>query len=255
MNFIISANTDVGIVKETNQDSLSVMVVNTCQGRMAFAVLCDGMGGLSLGEVASSSVTNAFRSWVMRRLPVLCSKPLDDKVIRDEWIGIVRQQNDSIRRFGAEKGVRLGTTVVAMLLTQDRYYILNVGDSRAYEIGRVMRQITNDQSLVAREVALGNLTPEEAERDPRRNVLLQCVGALDMVYPDVFCGEICTDGVYMLCSDGFRHEISQAELFDKLRPEALLDEHMMHAAGQFLVELNKQRREQDNISVALIRTF
>lgn len=255
MNFIISAVTDVGIQKQTNQDSLSTMVVNTCQGRMAFAVLCDGMGGLAMGEVASSSVTNAFRKWVMQRLPELCNKPLEDVVIRDEWISIVRSQNDSIRRYGMEHNVRLGTTVVAMLLTQDRYYILNVGDSRAYEISTTMRQITNDQSLVAREVALGHLTPEEAERDSRRNVLLQCVGALDTVYPDVFCGEICTDGVYMLCSDGFRHEIAPWEIFDKLRPEVMLDEHSMHANAQYLVDLNKQRQEQDNISVALVRTF
>lgn len=255
MNFIISACTDVGIQKSTNQDSLSTMVVNTCQGRMAFAVLCDGMGGLAMGEVASSSVTNAFRKWVMQRLPVLCAAPLDDATIRDEWINIVRNQNDSIRRYGMQNNARMGTTVVAMLLTQDRYYILNVGDSRAYEISTTMRQITSDQSLVAREVALGHLTPEEAERDSRRNVLLQCVGALDTVYPDMFCGEICTDGVYMLCSDGFRHEILPGEIYEKLRPEVLLDEHSMFANAQSLVELNKQRREQDNISVALVRTF
>lgn len=255
MNFIISAVTDVGIQKQTNQDCLSTMVVNTCQGRMALAVLCDGMGGLALGEVASSSVTNAFRKWMVQRLPLLCTKPLDDSVIREEWIGIVRSQNDSIRRYGMEKNVRLGTTVVAMLLTQDRYYILNVGDSRAYELSTSMRQITNDQSLVAREVALGHLTPEEAERDPRRNVLLQCVGALDTVYPDMFCGEICPNGVYMLCSDGFRHEITPGEIFEQLRPEVMLDEHSMRAHAQYLVDLNKQRQEQDNISVALVRTF
>lgn len=255
MNFIISAYTDVGIQKDTNQDALSTMVVNTCQGRMAFAVLCDGMGGLAMGEVASASVTNAFRKWVMQRLPVLCTKPLDDVTIRDEWINIVRNQNESIRRYGMENNARMGTTVVAMLLTQDRYYILNVGDSRVYEIGHNMRQITNDQSLVAREVALGHMTPDEAERDSRRNVLLQCVGALDSVYPDMFCGEICPDGVYMLCSDGFRHEVLPGEIYEKFRPEVLLDEHTMYANAQYLVELNKQRREQDNISVALVRTF
>ena len=65
MNFIISANTDVGISKSTNQDSLTNMVVNTPQGRMAFAVLCDGMGGLDKGEVASASVIHAFRNWVL----------------------------------------------------------------------------------------------------------------------------------------------------------------------------------------------
>jgi serine/threonine protein phosphatase PrpC len=60
MNFIISANTDVGLVKDTNQDSLTSMVLSTPLGRMAFCVLCDGMGGLAKGEVASASVITAF---------------------------------------------------------------------------------------------------------------------------------------------------------------------------------------------------
>ena len=59
----------------------------------------------------------------------------------------------------------------------------------------------------------------------------------------------------MLCSDGFRHEIAPWEIFDKLRPEVMLDEHSMRSNGQYLVDLNKQRQEQDNISVALVRTF
>ena len=72
-----------------------------------------------------------------------------------------------------------------MLLTQTRYYIMNVGDSRAYELTDGLKQLTNDQTFVAREVALGNMTPEQALVDERRNVLLQCVGASDEVYPDM----------------------------------------------------------------------
>ena len=53
MNFLISANTDIGTTKQTNQDSLAVKILNTVQGRMVFAVLCDGMGGLANGEIAS----------------------------------------------------------------------------------------------------------------------------------------------------------------------------------------------------------
>ena len=71
MDFMISAYTDVGIVKETNQDSLSVMILNTPQGRMAFAVLCDGMGGLAKGEVASACMIRLFSEWFQRELPQL----------------------------------------------------------------------------------------------------------------------------------------------------------------------------------------
>ena len=255
MNFIVSARTDVGLTKTTNQDSLSMRVVNTPQGRMVFAVLCDGMGGLEKGEVASASLIRAFDNWFRNDLSVLCNAPLEDSVIGKQWNDLITEQNDTIKSYGARQGVRLGTTVVAMLLTQDRYYILNVGDSRAYEISDSVKQITNDQTFVAREVALGNMTEEQARVDDRRNVLLQCVGASDQVYPDMFFGETHGNAVYMLCSDGFRHEISSVEIFEKFNPGVLLDENVMNTHSEELIELNKARGERDNISVALVRTF
>lgn len=255
MNFIVSARTDIGITKTTNQDSLSVKVANTPQGRMVFAVLCDGMGGLEKGEAASASVIQAFADWFCNDLPALCLAPLEDSIIKEQWFGIVNKQNNMLKRYGGSQGVKLGTTVVALLLTQTRYYILNVGDSRAYEISDTVKQITTDQTFVAREVALGNMTEEEAQTDSRRNVLLQCVGASDEVYPDMFYGDPHGNAVYMLCSDGFRHEISTDEIFEKLNPDVLLDENMMNAHSDELIELNKARMERDNISVVLVRTF
>lgn len=255
MNFIVSARTDIGITKTTNQDSLAMRVVNTPQGRMVLAVLCDGMGGLDKGEVASASVVRAFDSWLRNDLPALSSAPLEDSTIREQWNRIVTEQNNTIKAYGARQGVKLGTTVVTMLLTQTRYYILNVGDSRAYEISDTMKQITTDQTFIAREIALGNMTEEQALTDERRNVLLQCVGASDDVYPDMFFGQTNGNAVYMLCSDGFRHEISADEIFEKLNPNVLLDENMMNRHSEQLIELNKARKERDNISVALVRTF
>ena len=255
MNFVISANTDIGISKDTNQDSLTSMVLNTPQGRMAFCVLCDGMGGLDKGEVASASVINAFRSWAQNELPQLCNAPLEDATIRSQWGAIVDRQNSMIKAYGARQGVRLGTTVVAMLLTQTRYYILNVGDSRAYEITTGLRQLTSDQTFVAREVAQGHMTPEQAETDSRRSVLLQCVGASEEVYPDMFFGDVAPNTTYMLCSDGFRHEITAEEIYEKLQPGVLFDEYTMQQNSLYLIELNKQRQERDNISVSLVRTF
>lgn len=255
MNFIVSARTDIGLTKNTNQDSLSIRVANTPQDRMTFAVLCDGMGGLDKGEVASASVIHAFDRWFCNQLPALCAAPLEDSVIRGQWVDIVTEQNNTIKTYGARQGVKLGTTVVAMLITQSRYYILNVGDSRAYEISDCVRQLTNDQTFVAREVALGNMTEEQAMVDERRSVLLQCVGASEDVYPDMFYGDTHGNAVYMLCSDGFRHEITADEIFEKLNPNVLLDEESMNANAYELIELNKARAERDNISVTVIRTF
>lgn len=255
MNFIVSANTDIGIAKSTNQDSLSVKVINTPQGKMTFAILCDGMGGLDKGEVASATVIRAFDNWVRNDLAILCNSPIEDSVIRNQWSRIIDEQNRLIAMYGARQGVRMGTTAVIMLLTQTRYYVMNIGDSRAYEITDTLKQITFDQTFVAREVAAGNMTELEAQTDERRNVLLQCVGASSEVYPDMFFDDVKTNAVYMLCSDGFRHEISADEIYQKLQPNVLFDDKTMNLHVTELIELNKQRQERDNISVVMVRTF
>lgn len=257
MNFIISVATDIGTTKATNQDSFNARVMTTPLGRMAFAVVCDGMGGLDKGEVASASVVNAFCKWAEQRLPDLCESGLTDSAIRADWVGIATEYNEKIKLYGKRCGLAsgLGTTVTAMLLTEQRYYIINVGDTRAYEIGDHVALLTKDQTVVAREVELGNLTQVEAETDPRRSVLLQCVGASDEVYPDMFFGDTALNATYMLCSDGFRHEITEGEIYAYLNPTVMTDADGMQRNMEALIELNKQRRERDNISVVTIRTF
>lgn len=255
MNFIISASTDIGITKQTNQDCYNARLLSTPQGEMVFAVLCDGMGGLAKGEVASAALVDAFTKWSVERLPQLCQTEIRDSDIRADWVGIVTEYNDKIKNYGRQFGVEMGTTVTAILITSKRYYIINVGDTRAYEIYGAVRVLTKDQTLVAREVELGILTEEEAKTDSRRSVLLQCVGASDVVYPDLFFGETHTNAVYMLCSDGFRHEITEDEIYFNLNPSVMNDADGMKDHMDALIELNKRRQERDNISVITIRTF
>lgn len=257
MNFIVSATTDIGLTKSTNQDSYNVRVFSTRQGKVVFAVLCDGMGGLSKGEVASASLVNAFCKWADNKLPILCESEITDSDIRADWVGIATEYNEKIKLYGKKCGLSsgLGTTVTALLLTENRYYIINVGDTRAYEITDRVAILTKDQTVVAREVELGNLTPEEAETDSRRSVLLQCIGASDDVYPDMFFGDTKLNATYMLCSDGFRHEITNEEIYNFLNPNVMVDADGMKHNMESLIELNKQRQERDNISVITIRTF
>ncbi len=135
MRFEIAADTDRGIVKETNQDSLLVKCFSTCKGDMAFAVLCDGMGGLSKGELASATVVRAFDRWSDEQLPELCksSNPdIDSLILERQWDEVIQQQNEKIKAYGKAHAVNMGTTVVALLVTQKAYYIINVGDSRIY---------------------------------------------------------------------------------------------------------------------------
>lgn len=112
-----------------------------------------------------------------------------------------------------------------------------------------------DQTFTAREVQLGNMTKEQAKTDERRNMLLQCIGASDEVHPDLFFGNTRKNAIYMLCSDGFPHELSAGEIYEKLQPEVLYDVAEMNRHAEELIELDKMRMELDNISVILIKTF
>lgn len=255
MNFYVSAATDIGLVKKTNQDSYCVRLYRTSQGPMVFGILCDGMGGLSKGEVASASVINAYLNWTEARLPELCSAPLQAEDIRRDWFKLAVQYNEKIKYYGSRCGVALGTTLTAILLTESNYYVINVGDSRTYELSSSLRQITKDHSFIAREIEMGRMTPEQAKVDPRRNVLLQCVGASDAVEPDFFTGPTQKDAVYFLCSDGFRHEITTHEISKALSPTEMISEELMEKRLVELIELNKVRHERDNISVVAIRTY
>jgi len=254
MNFLISAKTDVGTVKDINQDSVSVKVINTAHGRIVLAVLCDGMGGYSNGEAASASVIHAFDQWARNDLPQICKGGFSDLTIRKQWENLIKEQNSHIISYGIKHDCMLGTTVVALLITQTRYYILNVGDSRAYVINDKLHQITKDHSLVAMKIGAGLLTPEQAERDMGRSQLLRCVGISEDMYPDLFFGDVKKGEVFMLCSDGFRHEVSESEIYEMLNPRVLTDEKKMSERAESMIELNKQRQEKDNITVALIKT-
>lgn len=254
MDFMIAAHSDVGIKKNTNQDSLLVKVAQTSLGKVCLCVVCDGMGGLSKGELASASVIRVFDRWFEEDFPNLLSGGFHPDDLKLSWDNIVLEQNRLLSEHAARSGTRMGTTIVALLIIKDQYYIMNVGDSRAYLLDTGINQLTKDQSFVQYEMDLGHITWEEAINHPQRNVLMQCVGASEVVMPDFYTGPAGTDAVFLLCSDGFRHVISPQEIYDRLNPNVCTSEQAMKENAAYLTELNKGRREVDNISVALVRT-
>ena len=172
-----------------------------------------------------------------------------------QWDNIVLEQNQALSSYASKQGTRMGTTIVALLIIGDQYYIMNVGDSRAYLLSDGVYQLTKDQTFVQYELDQGRITLEEARVHPQRNVLLQCVGASDVVTPDFYGGTIHQNSVFVLCSDGFRHVITPEEIYEKLNPGVLVNEKVMKRNAIWLTELNKQRREVDNISVAVVGTY
>lgn len=255
IDFIVSANSDIGNTRKTNQDSVSVLVADTSIGPVAFAVICDGMGGLAKGEMASTSVLHAFTNWFKKDFPQDLSIGISDSLIKEQWNKIILDQNEKIQNYGRLEGINLGTTVSVILITQERYFITNVGDTRIYEISNCVRQITEDQTVVAQELKYGRITHNQAANDPRQSVLLQCVGASKTVIPDFFFGTTIQHATYMLCSDGFRHLISDDEIYSYFNCQILRDQNVMNKNSLELININKQRMEKDNITVALIKTY
>lgn len=251
MRYTAVADTDVGITRKTNQDSVLIKHASTEKGQVLMAVICDGMGGLSSGELASAAVVREFAKWFHEELPYELEN-VDLGVIGGKWMLMLKDLNLKILEYGQSIGESMGTTFSGILFIDDQYVIAHVGDTRIYQISGEMNQLTTDQTFVAREIAKGTMTPAQAKVDKRRNLLLQCVGASKTVEPQVICGTV-EKGAYMLCSDGFRHEIDEDEMYEKLAIEYLKDEQAMKKNVRLLIDKVKDRLERDNISVILIK--
>ena len=254
MDYLTAVHSDVGIRKNTNQDSVLLQTAHTSIGNIAFVCVCDGMGGLAKGELASATLINEFAKWFQQGLPEMLAEGFNQTVLFAQWKNIIITQGKKIEDYGKYHGFNLGTTCVALLIFQNKYYVVNVGDSRAYHINNFFTQITKDQTYVQREIDMGRMTPEQARKAPQRNVLLQCVGASEFIEPDFYSGDIADGDVVMVCSDGFRHIITPEEMYQYLNPNALYNEQNMLENIVYLTDLNKYRREEDNISVAVIKT-
>jgi len=253
VGILTAAYSDKGTKKETNQDSFCIKIAKTQFGKAVLGVICDGMGGLEQGEVASASVINAFSNWFEKDLPMELQKNnLND--LEYQWKRLIQEQNQRIGEFGRKNKIQLGTTLTAVFLIENKFMMIaNVGDTRAYCIDDKLTILSEDHTVVAREVKRGNITSEQAKTDPRRNVLLQCIGASKIVDPEfLFCVPAHTT-TYMLCSDGFRHVISENEIYNSFNPNNLMTEEIMEKNARKLVELDMQRGETDNITVLLIK--
>jgi serine/threonine protein phosphatase PrpC len=216
-------------------------------------VVCDGVGGLALGELASAAVCSAFSTWFQTEFPELLRIGLTTQIIKQSWNSLIQNINQRVLDYSANHHVSLGTTVVALLLVRNTYYIVNIGDSRVYHFSESMYQLTTDQTVTQREVDAGLLKPEAALTDRRRNVLLQCIGTGIEVKPEFTIGTFAPETLFMLCSDGYRHMITPEEFWNNLNPQVVQTEQQIYDSIVHLAELNKYRREEDNISVIAVR--
>ncbi|KAA0549170.1 serine/threonine-protein phosphatase [Bacillus sp. BGMRC 2118] len=253
MSFLVAYHTDLGNRKKTNQDALLMKSVRTRKGRIGLFVVCDGMGGLSDGELASATVIRSLARWFEENVQTTVENEKEEELY-NQLEQTLHEVNGKIDMYGTSLNKKLGTTVTALLVVYSTYYIFQVGDSRAYNITRdSLTKVTEDQTLVAREVKRGNLTEEQAKLDPRKNVLLQCIGASKEIEVVVTKGECKDASLFLLCTDGFYRKLHEEEMIHHLNPEQLNSTKAMEEKAKELVEMVKQRNEQDNITVLLTK--
>lgn len=251
MRYTVTAETDVGIYKTTNQDSVAVRHAIIPNGEVLMAVVCDGLGGLENGELASTTVVKEFTAWFEKELPTELESP-DMKVMAAEWDLKLKELNRRIGETAGAMHVSMGTTFTGALLLNNELMFVHVGDSRIYHINTEISQLTEDQTYINREIKAGRMTPEQAKVDKKRNVLLQCVGASKEIVPQIGFHTV-EKGTYLICSDGFRHKLSGEEMKELFNVSGLTTKTSMTSALQKAISIIKSRKERDNISAILIK--
>ena len=179
------SRTDVGCVREHNEDSLVVTP--------PLFVVADGMGGHAAGEVASEIATTVLAE----RAPQTPDAEALGRAVEEANLEIIAAAEDGRGREG------MGTTCTAAVLKEERLVIAQVGDSRAYLLHQgKLQQLTRDHSLVAMMVEAGQLTPEEARVHPRRSVITRELGTDPSNKPDLYEIDVEAGDRLLLCSDG-----------------------------------------------------
>ena len=255
ISFRLGHNTDVGRVRDLNEDSLLVMQLDRVHrsiGRpIGLLAIADGMGGHSAGDIASSLVVDTIAERVVSQMliPYLSHNPELGPVRVQQWLdAAILTANQAVLERRRETNSNMGTTLVAALVIDTDVFIANVGDSRAYLINQDdIRQITTDHSLVERLVAVGQISAAEARTHPQRNVIYRTLGDEEPVEVDHFVQSLSSGDQLLLCSDGLTGKLEDREIWD-----IVINNSSPQEACERLVDAANERGGEDNTSVIIL---
>ena len=225
--------TDVGCVRELNEDSLYTST--------NLWLVADGMGGHACGEVASQiAAENIGKDFASHGdLP---------KAIQNAHQLIIDASKNGIGQSG------MGTTVVALTADKKTYSVAWVGDSRAYlwqPRRKRLTQLSEDHSFIIRLINAGLISKEDARQHPQRHMITQCLGSMEIseVQVDTVEGEWRPGEQILLCSDGLSDELEFEDLRRIMATSAKLPEK-----ARLLIEAAKLSGGRDNISVVIVES-
>ncbi len=233
----VAALSDLGCKRSNNEDSFGYD-----PARQVY-VVCDGMGGMAAGEVASQLAVATLLEVVAASDP---STPIENTLA----LAIV-QANDTVHKAGqqpAHKG--MGTTLVAAAIEDDELILANVGDSRAYRIREsAAEQLTVDHSYLNELIRSGTIPVENANRVDLKgmeSVITRAIGVAPTVEPDFFNHTLVPGDTILLASDGLTRYITEIEIAQ------LVSAFPLQTATQHLIALARERGGADNITALLL---
>ncbi|TNE84654.1 MAG: Stp1/IreP family PP2C-type Ser/Thr phosphatase [Deltaproteobacteria bacterium] len=242
---LTGAMSDVGLVRQLNEDNWGWRKLSN---RARLYVVADGMGGHDGGEVASDVAVRTICKVAFEREN--SENPHEDLDAVENLLDEAFQSaNNTVKSQAEEKGNDMGTTLVALLMLENRVaFLANVGDSRAYLIrDGQLHQVSKDHSLVAKMVERGKLTKEEARVHPHSNILLRTVGTERDVEIDIFRVDVERGDRILMCSDGLWGEVEDRDI------EGILNTYGdPRIASRELVRAAHQGGGKDNVTLAIV---
>ncbi|MCB0407647.1 MAG: Stp1/IreP family PP2C-type Ser/Thr phosphatase [Bdellovibrionales bacterium] len=238
MKLNVWGQTDVGLKREINQDTVMV------DKELGLYIVADGMGGHSAGEVASAMAVETVQEVVRERSHE--RKDLSLSILVDAYKEACRRIY--YRSENEKELTGMGTTMVGFWHRDEKIYVANVGDSRLYLFRNPnMWQLTEDHSLIQEQIKAGVISEEEAPNVVGRNVITRSIGFEREVNVDTLERELMPGDMYLLCSDGLSGLVPDkkiAELCKNRKPAAIVADCIAAA---------RENGGDDNISVILVQ--
>ena len=200
--------TDIGNRRSTNQDTFRY---NTIRDGYGYTIVCDGMGGVNGGDVASNMAADAINDYLKNNLT-----ECEDE-ITSVMDAAIKEANRLVFNKAAEKSEYngMGTTVVMAVIKDDTAFVAHIGDSRLYlKRGDGVKQITEDHSFVQTLVKKGEITKEQARIHPNKNIITRSLGVHCEVEPEYDTFKIESKDVLVLCTDGLSDYLTEKILFE-----------------------------------------
>lgn len=229
--------------RRMNEDSFVLESISDGKNCGYIMAICDGLGGLSKGEVASGYIKQALTKWYKEEAKTFFQKTTQEvsDILMDQI-----QDIHKVLRLNAEKNeIMYGSTLTVIVVLNSRYVLAHVGDSRAYlYYGGSLRQLTKDQTVYQDLIDMGRKVKKEDVRK-HRTTLTQCVGA-NSISPKLYIGILPDEYELLLCSDGFYYHQSEEELRAFFMSK---DKDKLKTKTQKLL----QDGEKDNITAMLLQ--